>query len=248
MAPGVHEDCRSCGEPLDVYGDHFLCCRKAGLIQRHTAVVQALWHQCTAAGFHATPEVSIDGRTRPADLLLTHWKGGGPCALDIAVVHPLAPSLPFAAVKTGREAIESMERVKRAKYAESCEKSNVAFMPIVLSTFGMSGADGTLFCNQLASAMRCSSEEEDATPNRRRQLSQQLQITLKREVARMLLQGVHGQLLSSANDTDNEAGVEAHPPEDNDVLAADLVDEHARLTDTLRPRGMGQQAGFVAVH
>ena len=44
---------------------------------------------------------------------------------------------------------------------------------------------------------------------------------------------------SSANDTDNEAGVEAHLPEDNDVLADDLVDEHARLTDTLRPRGMG---------
>ena len=55
----------------------------------------------------------------------------------------------------------------------------------------------------------------------------------------MLLQGVHGQLSSSANDTDNEAGVEAHLPEDNDVLADDLVDEHARLTDTLRPRGMG---------
>ena len=72
-----------------------------------------------------------------------------------------------------------MERIKRAKYAESCEKSNVAFMPIVLSTFGMSRADGTLFCNQLASAMRCSSEEEDASPNRRWQLPQQLQISFE---------------------------------------------------------------------
>ena len=101
--------------------------------------------------------------------------------------------------------------------------------------------------------MRCSSEEEDATPNRRPQLSQQLQMTLKREVARMLLQGVHGQLSSSANNAHKEAAMEAHPPKDNDVLADDLgtrlVDEHARLTDTLRPRGMGaQQAGFVAEH
>ena len=129
LPPDQYAECSSCGEPLDIFGDHLLCCRKAGLIQRHNAVVQSLWHHCTAAGLHATPKVSIDGRTRPADLLLTHWKGGGPCALDIAVVHPLAPSISFATVKTRREAIDSMECIKRVKCAESCEKSNVAFMP-----------------------------------------------------------------------------------------------------------------------
>ena len=143
LPPDQYAECSSCGEPLDIFGDHLLCCRKAGLIQRHNAVVKTVWHHCTAAGLHATPEVSIDGRTRPADLLLSHWKGGGPCALDIAVVHPLAPSIPFASVKTGREAIENMERIKRAKSAEGCEKSNVAFLPVVLSTFGAIGSDGT---------------------------------------------------------------------------------------------------------
>ena len=89
--------------------------------------------------------------------------------------NPLAPSISFAAVKTGREAVDSMERIKRVKCAESCEKSNVAFMPIVLSTFGVLGADGAQFCNQLASGMRCCTGDDDAVPNKRQLVSQQLQ-------------------------------------------------------------------------
>ena len=146
--------CGSCGEPQDVYGDHMLSCRKAGLIQRHTAIVQQLWHQSTAAGIQAVPEVSLDGRTRAADLLLSHWKGGGPCALDVAVVHPLAPSLPARSVKTGMEAIDHMVHVKVTKYGQSCNESKVSFLPFVLSTFGQLGADADHYCRHLASGLR----------------------------------------------------------------------------------------------
>ena len=82
-------DCAGCGEPADIFGDHFLCCQKGGLIQRHTAIASQFWRICTAAGIQARPEVALDNRTRPADLLLSHWQGGGPCAVDVAVVHPL---------------------------------------------------------------------------------------------------------------------------------------------------------------
>ena len=80
----------------------FLCCRKGGLVQRHTAIVSQLWDIMNAAGQRARPEVLLAGRTRLADLLLPHWPGAGPCAVDVAVVHPLVPSAPVHRVKVSR--------------------------------------------------------------------------------------------------------------------------------------------------
>ena len=80
LFPGDSEAavCGACGEAADPFGDQFLCCRKGGLIQRHTAIASQLWRICTAAGVPARPEVSLNNRMRPADLLLSHWQGGGP--------------------------------------------------------------------------------------------------------------------------------------------------------------------------
>ena len=211
--------CRSCGEPQDVYGDHMLSCRKAGLIQRHTAIVQQLWHQSTAAGIQAVPEVSLDGRTRAADLLLSHWKGGGPCALDVAVVHPLAPSLPARSVKTGMEAIDHMVHVKVTKYGQSCNESKVSFLPFVLSTFGQLGADADHYCRHLASGLRLSANVGE---RKGIELMQQLQTTLKREVARMLLQGCPFSVPA-----DDEGDTEPCPSEV--ALLNDLVEEYELL-------------------
>ena len=44
--------CTSCGDAMDAFGDHALCCKKAGMIERHTHVVQFFWHLATAAGLH----------------------------------------------------------------------------------------------------------------------------------------------------------------------------------------------------
>ena len=154
--------CGACGEAADVFGDHSLCCRKGGLIQRHTAIASQLWRICTAAGIQARPEVSLEDRTRPADLLLSHWQGGGPCAVDVAVVHPLAPSAPVCGVKDGGEAVAAMERVKIAKYAVACRESNIRFIPFVLSTFGKLGGDGDRFYQHLASSFRPNDPDFDS--------------------------------------------------------------------------------------
>ena len=62
--------------------------------------------------------------------------------MDVAVVHPLAPSAPVCGVKDGSEAIAGMERVKFAKYADAYRESNIRFLPFVLSTFGKLGGEG----------------------------------------------------------------------------------------------------------
>ena len=100
----------------------------------------------------------------------------------------------------------------------------------MLSTFGPIGSDGTQFCNQLASGFRCNADVEDIAQNKQHQLSQQLQITLKREIARMLLQGTHGQFcLSPSPRTAGADGEEAFRdeqlPDEADALAADLIEE-----------------------
>ena len=38
--------CEACAESMDAYGDHLLCCRKSGFIQRHQTIVEQLWHFC----------------------------------------------------------------------------------------------------------------------------------------------------------------------------------------------------------
>ena len=189
LALGSIHTCSSCGDTMDAFGDHLLCCKKGGLIQRHTTICKQLWHMSTAAGLHATCEVSLNGRTRPADILLSHWRGGGPCAIDVAVVHPLAPSIPCHAVKSGLESVNAMERVKHNKYDEGCRQSSVVFSPFVLSTFGRLGVEADRFFRSLTSALhRRLLILDNGLDGRKYQ--QQLQVALKREVARMLLQGI----------------------------------------------------------
>ena len=146
--------CEACAESMDAYGDHLLCCRKSGFIQRHQTIVEQLWHFCTTAGFNAICKVAVSGRSRPADILLPHWQGKGPCAIDVSVVHPLAPSVPCHAVKTGREAVESMERVKHSKYDRCCNESNTTLVPFVLSTFVHFGEEAERVSHGVTGALR----------------------------------------------------------------------------------------------
>ena len=212
LPPDADITCGACGEPADIFGDHFLCCRKAGLVQRHRAIISQLWHIVKAAGHRAEVEVSLDGRTRPADLLLPHWQGGGPCAIDAAIVHPLAPSIPVHRVKDGSEAVVGMERIKLAKYSECCRESKVQFVPFVLSTFGKLGGESDRFYQHLAACFRPADTDFDSDRDLGSLYMQQLQVVLKREVARMLLQG--------------QAGYSSSDVTVEQPLLADLVDDY----------------------
>ena len=83
--------------------------------------------------------------------------------MDVAVVHPLAPSAPVCGVKDGSEAIAGMERVKFAKYADAYRESNIRFLPFVLSTFGKLGGEGDRFFQHLASGFRLAGPDSERT-------------------------------------------------------------------------------------
>ena len=231
--------CGACGEPADVYGDHFLCCRKGGLVQRHTAIASQLWRICTVAGIQARPEVSLENRARPADLLLSHWQGGGPCAIGVAVVHPLAPSAPGSGVKDGSEAIAAIERVKFVKYADACPESNIRFIPLVLSTFGKLGGEGDRFYQHLASL-------PTPRPRLRQQYSPRNNVDAttpgaiaRREVARMLLQGRAGYSSTLPSTILNDMGINQrqHQPslsEEDDDNLFDFPPEASQPDSTMK--------------
>ena len=216
--------CEACADSMDAYGDHLLCCRKSGFIQRHQALAKQLWHMCNPAGFNATCEVSVSGRSRPEDILLPHWHGGGPCAIDVSVVHPLAPSVACHTVKIGQEAVEAMERVKHSKYDQCCNESNVTLVPFVLSTFGLFGAEAERLFHGITAAARRRAVVDDSCIDRVQYL-QQLLISLNREIARQLLQGP----------LDTAASADAPAPAADDTEQAEAQDDIDRLAATLSP-------------
>ena len=56
-------------------------------------------------------------QSQPADILVQHWKYGGPIALDISVVSPLNPS---TLAEAGAAVLEAMESRKHLANYEKC--------------------------------------------------------------------------------------------------------------------------------
>ena len=71
--------CPGCGLPVDVTGDHFLCCKRIDFSARHNAVQDALFSVLAANGQTFSKEFPLqhipDSQCRPADLLLVNWQG-----------------------------------------------------------------------------------------------------------------------------------------------------------------------------
>ena len=64
------KECPQCGEAQDPFGDHEVCCRKSDFWARHQTVADALARVCSSSGLRAEREVGVEGRERPADLLV----------------------------------------------------------------------------------------------------------------------------------------------------------------------------------
>ena len=48
--------CPLCGEAIDPFGDHFVCCDRNGCTQRHNAVRDAFFAMCVRAGMAVEKE------------------------------------------------------------------------------------------------------------------------------------------------------------------------------------------------
>ena len=125
-----------CGQPLDPFGDHIVCCNKNKLWQRHRNLQAYLSGAFRGRGIPVKEEVSIcSDLKRDADILLPHWDGAAGLAIDVGVCHPCPPSAGWTAEASARTLAQSAEK-KVVKYEDRCRAQGARFAPFVLGVWG----------------------------------------------------------------------------------------------------------------
>jgi hypothetical protein len=138
--------CDKCGQPLDVFGDHLLTCRHSGLWKRHNLLRDALEYITTCSGMCCQTEARVEGKTRPADLLVYEWDSGRDMAVDLTIRHPLAASGKW---DPNVCQLSEAEAAKNRKYLSLCNAAGLDFTPLGMSPFGAFGPQGNSFLRRL---------------------------------------------------------------------------------------------------
>ena len=142
--------CTTCGQGMDPWGDHALCCSHAGTSRRHNRVRNTIWALAEEAGWRPSLEATLEGTLlRPADVLLRSLYNR-PIALDVTVVHPLRLSQQNVAMR-GEPSLTAMaaERAKIAESADLCAAKQWGFRPFGADCTGGLGPGARLIVRQL---------------------------------------------------------------------------------------------------
>ena len=127
----------NCGEALDPFGDHLVCCGKNKLWQRHLGIQQFISRCLQSRGLpHKLEQSSMADLKRDADILLPRWENGADWAIDVGVCHPIPTSDPNGTVKSSLDRLSNRALRKEVKYGPRCKEQNIRFFPLVLSTWG----------------------------------------------------------------------------------------------------------------
>ena len=144
--------CPLCQQPMDLLGDHPLCCKKSGdRITRHNRLRNLLF-KLADTGLLA-PEMEKLGilgetdksRRRPGDVSIKNWSFRRGLAIDVAVICPLAES------HLGKpEPCESYaQNQKIARYVGAFENSDYDFAPVIFETSGAVNKEGETILKQV---------------------------------------------------------------------------------------------------
>ena len=167
----------------DKFGDHSISCAINGeRIAKHNHVRDAIFAAAAQAalGPRKEPAGLLPGSDdRPADVLLPHWEKGKDAALDISIVNPLQQALVEQVARDGNCGVQHSFNTKVRKYSERCEAEGLAFVPIIVDTFGGWHKDSLDALNKLGRQVgRQTGKEEEETV---RQLRQRVAILLVRD-------------------------------------------------------------------
>ena len=151
--PVINEDmpCPLCQQPINVYGDHAVCCMKEGdVIIRHNSLRNLVNSIATDGMLDAVPEKKgILGNTcgrKPGDVTIMKWSEGKGLCIDVAVTSPLAqscvriiePCEDYAAIR------------KHAEYDTGFKDTEYIFSPMVFETLGAINTEGEEVLKQIS--------------------------------------------------------------------------------------------------
>ena len=108
-------------------------------------------------------------------------------AVDVTIRHPLAPFAPFHLVKDPAQVAAAAEEEKHAHNGAACAQAGCLCEPFAVTTFGVLGPETSAFMFTMGKLLSAHAEAEEERWATRELLGRQLQVTLKREVARMLM-------------------------------------------------------------
>jgi len=128
--------CPLCGDPVDVFGDHAVSCKKSGLGDRHLGPQTFFCQVITQSRVPHDREVEIAGNgRRPADILWKAWDGRRDLAVDLTIVHP-NPVAGRPLRGSAATFLKDKREQKCRERAESCGGMGVDFSPMVFDTCG----------------------------------------------------------------------------------------------------------------
>ena len=191
--------CPRCGDFVDAFGDHFVCCRKNGMTERHNALRDCLHGACERAGAPARKEQGCEGGTRDADILLLAWNKGRHTAVDLVFDHALAPSKWPLALSRVKDVLPAAEASKARLASERCARAGWDFQG---AAFSLWGRPGPAAASLLYKVQHLSHTGAIAADRETRELEfrQNFSLSLQRSIARQLRLAIRVQDATSTGD------------------------------------------------
>lgn len=189
--PSLSNAGERCGDEMDVFGDHAICCHHGpALLFRHNNVRDILGHAARAAGLAAVVIEKKDqvagSNVKPGDISVQQYhRGFATSAFDVTITHPLQKkTIEVAMEEAGVAAQEAHDR-KLLKSLELCKEEGIHFVPLAWESLG--GATDTVH-----STLRKWSDLEAARGGYpaaliRRNLYAQLSCCLQRHLAQAVI-------------------------------------------------------------
>ena len=177
--------CPLCAEPVDPFGDHFVCCERSGNSRRHNALRDAIFAVLTKSAIACAKEVCCGGRRRPADILLLAWERGRDVAVDLTITHPVGLSQHPINVRNAARHCKRAEIAKAQAEGDLCQRAGWGFVPVAFSPWGGAGPNARALLHEIG---KRATTHLSGWPKQRclRELHENLSLTLAREVVRQL--------------------------------------------------------------
>ena len=177
--------CPLCGEAVDPFGDHFVCCTKNGNTRRHNALRDALFDVLLSGSIPAAKEVTVANGRRPADILLIAWERGRHVAMDLTVTHPLGLTGHPIVTKNAARHCQRAEAAKTAAEGDLCAQAGWGFAPAAFNPWGGMGPTARAILHEVGK--RATAHLAGWPKQRRlREIHEGVSLTLAREVVRQL--------------------------------------------------------------